>query len=786
MITTIDIGSFGIFKDFVWSREISEMQGDKDFKKVNIVYGRNYSGKTTLSRIVRTLETKELHPDYLQSQFVFTCNDGTQINQYALMNNTMNVCVYNTDFVKENLHWLHNDNGTIEPFTVLGAENIEIEQQINETLQRIGTYSEEEQSGLSKELHDVRVAYNEKNKTYQLRKNELESKLKSKANEEIKRNPLYGLVTYNIAKIKDDIAMIIEQQSSLLDDHVIEAYKKLIGETKKEPITPLPEKKPHFSDYFHTTKTLIEKRIKPSLPIAELLENSVLQAWVRQGRELHEHSKDRCSFCGNIIEESLWEKLDQHFSKESEELRDEIRKAVDILQQAVNALDSFISLNKEDFYTAFQEKYLEYISRWEILKKAYKAGMGELIQLLNQRHDDIFNTFEMIEIDDLSDEILSLLQNFNRLISENNENTNTLSTDQSKAKNSLRLNEIQIFMNSIDYQNRIHEVQNLERASSGFKEEVTRIENEIRRLNEEMRILQTQLHDESRGAELVNQYLQSHFGNDSFKLVASDEDEGVKYKILRGEHEAKNLSEGECSLISFCYFIAKIKDFMNDGLEANRPIIYIDDPISSLDSNHVFFIYSLIEKEITKPKTYKQLFISTHNLDFLKYIKRLTVAEAKDNLRHFFIERVQKQNDKKSLLKRMPIHLQKYTTEFNYLFGEIYKFYVAISGDRAQMINNTYNTFYNIPNNIRKFLEYYLFYKYPNTENPLSNIDKLFDENVPPLLQRVINEYSHLVFIDRGWSPMDVAEVEDCARIIIEKIQEKDSDQFEALVQSIQ
>jgi len=50
----------------------------------------------------------------------------------------------------------------------------------------------------------------------------------------------------------------------------------------------------------------------------------------------------------------------------------------------------------------------------------------------------------------------------------------------------------------------------------------------------------------------------------------------------------------------------------------------IDDPISSLDSNHVFFVFSLIDSIIAKPKKYTQLFISTHNLDFLKYIKITT------------------------------------------------------------------------------------------------------------------------------------------------------------------
>ena len=67
----------------------------------------------------------------------------------------------------------------------------------------------------------------------------------------------------------------------------------------------------------------------------------------------------------------------------------------------------------------------------------------------------------------------------------------------------------------------------------------------------------------------------------------------------------------------------------------------------------------------------------------------------------------------------------------------------------------------------------------------MDNLDKLFNQNVPTLLNRVVNEYSHLTFIDRGWSPIDVAEVEECVKIVVEMIKEKDEEQFNALVESI-
>ena len=68
-------------------------------------------------------------------------------------------------------------------------------------------------------------------------------------------------------------------------------------------------------------------------------------------------------------------------------------------------------------------------------------------------------------------------------------------------------------------------------------------------------------------------------------------------------------------------------------------VIWIDDPISSLDGNHVFFVYSLIRAEIVTTKNYGQLFISTHNLNFLKYLRRITGKDKDKNVRYFLINR---------------------------------------------------------------------------------------------------------------------------------------------------
>lgn len=57
MFTKIDIEKFGLYNDFKWDTLPA-------LGRVNIIYGRNYSGKTTLSRIFDSVSLCKLHKDY--------------------------------------------------------------------------------------------------------------------------------------------------------------------------------------------------------------------------------------------------------------------------------------------------------------------------------------------------------------------------------------------------------------------------------------------------------------------------------------------------------------------------------------------------------------------------------------------------------------------------------------------------------------------------------------------------------------------------------------------------
>ncbi len=66
-----------------------------------------------------------------------------------------------------------------------------------------------------------------------------------------------------------------------------------------------------------------------------------------------------------------------------------------------------------------------------------------------------------------------------------------------------------------------------------------------------------------------------------------------------------------------------------------KTIVFLDDPISSLDTNHISQVYSLInsyffrknvdpDKPAKVVNCFKQLFISTHNFEFFSILRDST------------------------------------------------------------------------------------------------------------------------------------------------------------------
>ena len=268
MINRIDITKFGCFSDFDWKTALKDGQTIHDFKRLNILYGRNYSGKTTISRIFRSYEVGSLPENFKNPEFEVTSDEGT-FNQAEIQSHTLAIRVYNRDFIDDNLSFLHDHiEGEVKTFAIIGDKNKEIEQQIDEKDTLLG--SVESKSGLRYELEQKNENYRRKKHTAEQASKAINDKLRRHANDVIKRDPVFGHPDYNITKIKEDITEIDEGTSSILDESEVQSKKDLLG----EELLPDIEEKVSFHSVFPTildgAKKILSKDIKPSVPIQDL------------------------------------------------------------------------------------------------------------------------------------------------------------------------------------------------------------------------------------------------------------------------------------------------------------------------------------------------------------------------------------------------------------------------------------------------------------------------------------------------------------------------------------
>lgn len=358
-------------------------------------------------------------------------------------------------------------------------------------------------------------------------------------------------------------------------------------------------------------------------------------------------------------------------------------------------------LNSESIISILTEKVKKELTLFSSTKDKIRKYYLDIKEKVEKKRDQI-SSYDEIPV--FIFEINEIINRINFIINEHNEYCKSIEERKKDARNKLLSNKEKELFLSLDYAKKYETQELAEKEKDNKEKELNSLNFEKTKLIHEKIELERSLKDETKAAELINKYLKDYFGRNDLELKI-DKDEKIKFSIYRGTELALNLSEGECSLIAFSYFLATIKDYeKNDNL-----ILWIDDPISSLDNNQIFFTFGAIDKIIIEHK-YNQIFISTHNLDFLKYLKRLKNEKAK--VEYFLVEREVKQDRITSKIRKMPSYLKEYVTEFHYLFNEIYK----VANSQECCLLNTYNQLYNIPNIMRKFLEYYLFYRYPDNK----------------------------------------------------------------------
>ncbi len=734
-ISTVNL--FGCYQNFNWDINTPE------FCQYNFIYGWNYSGKTTLSRILRCLETKEKHKHFPEAEYKLE-TDISDISHRDI-GTDFPIRVFNEEYVEDNFKW-NDENHSIEPVIILGKEAKELEEKaikLNKT--RI------EKEDLLKDI---------KNKK-QARERELQTHLTNKASEI--RNTLNitnprefdkNVLLQKVNEIKND-------GTKILPDQVYQHLLTSLRDTTEYKVMNSLVIDFNVKEFIEKAKSILEKKVSVQQVIEKLKDNPKLSNWVRDGIPLHKDKETKCQFCGNELPTDLFERLEKHFSQEFNEFINEIDSKITEVTEQKYYIEKIKFPDKAHLIKSCQSQYEEALERLiEELSKS-KQILIALIKELNDKKSKPFDELKLVEITDNDEKIESLLNSVNSIITIHNEKIENIAREIEETKKKIIIQQIAKFIVENKYFAFI-------RLFQLYSSHIKKLENEIKFVESEIETINKQIIAAAIGAEKINEYLKRFFNSDRLQIQLTS---NGKFKLFRDKCIAKNLSNGERNIISLIYFFAKLEE---TNFNLSNSIIFIDDPVSSLDSNHIFGIYSFLSEKL---KNCGQLFITTHNFDFFNLLKDFRRYDLSNQGNLYLVKRTSTTH----LISPLPAVLEKHKSEYNYLFSILFNF-------NASSDKNNFELLYFLPNIVRRFLELYLFVKYPDGKKFTKKLEKFFltiDDVGKKELLKLIDEYSHEENPEHSHKFPDIQEIEPAIKFLMETISQKDGEHFNALCESI-
>ena len=456
MIKKFDIKNLGVFKDFEWNKNFVGDNGKiETLQNVNILFGRNYSGKTTLSRIFRALELKCGLEKYESGSFKLELSDGNTIDKKSIASFTIPVRVFNEDFVKNNLLFIGNPEEGVTPFAVLG-ENAQIESEIQELKGLLGAAEEENETGLYLERKNAVKDYQDAEKEIKKEKEWLDKKLSFKALDKgsgIKyQSHFFGDQNYTIGKLKDELNKVT-QYNQLADEQIVELKASLKEETKQIPHIS-EHSLPSFEDINQRIKAIVEQQIMSSGKIEELVRNAVANKWVEEGCKLHE-GKETCLFCGGEITNNRWAELERHYDEATRKLKDKAEKAVDWLEEHIQVAKDLYKISPEKYYQHFKVEVEDINKDMDKLREKLFTALNDILLQVKEKLADIHSTPSYIEHAFDFSELNAIYSRIENLEKSATEYGAKLKQEQSKAQAKLRLSEVARFKEDIGYEEKV-------------------------------------------------------------------------------------------------------------------------------------------------------------------------------------------------------------------------------------------------------------------------------------------------------------------------------------------
>ncbi|MBN2895327.1 MAG: AAA family ATPase [Campylobacterales bacterium] len=589
-------------------------------KKINLVYGLNGTGKTTLSNFLKN-------------------KNNSKFNDCSISGGeTAKILVYNQEFINENFYEKEDLKGV---FTI-SEPNVTAEENVKNAKAEIDKLETQEKAKKI-ELDEINGANGKKKKKL------------SEATEKI-----WNIKTTFSGgdRILDYCLEGVKGSKDALFNHIKSLVKPLTKPTKttddlKKEISKIegddaisldPLQKIVLSGVIELENNSIFDEVivgNKDSTVASLIEKFQNSDWVKLGLgylpdEINEATS--CPFCQQeTVTKNLADEIKNYFDKTYEDkinLLKGIKSKYETIKNNIPSIDSFLV---NDYVNA--------------VKIELESLHTKLLTVLSQNITAIDNKIKLPSNKVTLQGSSQALKNFNELVEKINQE---MTQHNEKIKNKKNVKEIikKEFWEIMRWEYDVHissyekDLKDLEKEEAKVNLALQKIKDDIKAQRDVIKENQDKTINIEKVIELIN-YQLALLGLHGFEIKPFED---KFYRIVReneSKPEFKSLSEGEKMIISFLYFVELCKGKESETEEIKNKIVVIDDPISSLSHNYIFNVAQLTKKEFFESQNYLQVFVLTHSMYFFHELCKIHNKKDKK------LFRIVRGNDKSSLILEM-------------------------------------------------------------------------------------------------------------------------------------
>ncbi len=674
----------------------------KNESRISIIYGKNGSGKSTISKSLCNVESD------------LSCSLLDQ-NDKPLSIPQNHIFVFNEDYINDKIA-VQNDGLSA---VILFGEQVEIDKQIEEANEKLEDYQRfiDDQESIKNGLE------NDKNSnSYKYKINNLKDKLKSSDNWVEREFSISGR-RHNIStNILDRIfnKPVISKSREEAFNHFQE-LKSIIGTGSQEKISDTMKPLMVENDFFQNITQLLAEKIEK--PVLNDRDKRIIEIYSQKGSRyitevksvFEKEDQNICPYCFRPINSEeksiILSEIEKILSEEAKNHQRELAKYDKSIAEMMTKLDKIINI-ADNFIDIYANEY-------ETVESQYRIVNSLLSQYGQSVEDKINSLYTPISFSD--NNIIQEIKKLNDAISRLEEKRNIYNQqieeiDKSKKRASDWNREIAYWEFSedyIEYQEAYNNYQECCRKMTDYITEFNKLKEEIANLNNKKKNVVI-------AKDMINKALSYvFFSNNRLQLDVGAES-GKYYLISNGiKVTPDKVSTGERNIIALCYFFTQMLDNHNSTDNfTDEYFIVIDDPISSFDRENQVGVITYLKCQLSKifygNKNSKILLLS-HDLSTVYDLEKAGEEIGEQfNLKNKFVENYE--------LKQRQIdntkHIDMHRHEYSLLMKEIYKY---AKGENSLLSDLT------IGNSMRRLLEAHGTFLYKKGIDALTTNEDILD-----------------------------------------------------------